>query len=331
MHKGSRSGKWLRKAGGLFPPTPFRARRAVSVTSVVQNAVLYIGIENAFWVNKSCRKAKDSFNGLKHKSALNRHAAVHWMDTTASIQLKFMRPLDGQTRYNPIETCVSMGWTQRPPPRPASRRFHPPLSRTRTLYQNRRARIKRGGGKVGKWNGGKVAAIRCRGGYAGYVSRNPSTDGSMGLLNHAPGIAKPPNLHDIADHDIIDGEVSNVYAVVNIACIWIRIVCRKGKRCIKAIQNSPLGIIPQPLRCIRIPQPERDVPNSLGYLIVKLRRILKSKPAAQHPRSPASQKTPLRVTFALGSRGKSANIPKAVPYRCRNPNRQENIYNLPQA
>ena len=107
----------MRKAGGLFPPTPFRARRAVSVTSVVQNAVLYIGIENAFWVNKSCRKAKDSFNGLKHKSALNRHAAVHWMDTTASIQLKFMRPLDGQTRYNPIETCVSMGWTQRPPPR----------------------------------------------------------------------------------------------------------------------------------------------------------------------------------------------------------------------
>ena len=106
----------MRKAGGLFPPTPFRARRAASETSVVQNAVLYIGIENAFWVNKSCRKAKDSFNGLKHKSALNRHAAVHWTDTTASIQLKFMRPLDGQTRYNPIETCVSMGWTQRPPP-----------------------------------------------------------------------------------------------------------------------------------------------------------------------------------------------------------------------
>ena len=116
MHKGSRSGKWLRKAGGLFPPTPFRARRAASVTSVVQNAVLYIGIENAFWVKKSCRKAKDSFNGLKRKSALDRHATVHWMDTTASIQLKFMRPLDGQTRYNPIETCVSMGWTQRPPP-----------------------------------------------------------------------------------------------------------------------------------------------------------------------------------------------------------------------
>ena len=116
MHKGSRSGKWLRKAGGLFPPTPFRARRAVSVTSVVQNAVLYIGIENAFWVKKPCRKAKDSFNGLKRKSALDRHATVHWMDTTASIQLKFMRPLDGQTRYNPIETCVSMGWTQRPPP-----------------------------------------------------------------------------------------------------------------------------------------------------------------------------------------------------------------------
>ena len=207
----------------------------------------------------------------------------------------------------------------------------PSPGRTRQVIQIRRARIERGGGKVGKWNGGKVAAIRCRGGYAGYVSRNPSTDGSMGLWNHAPGIAKPPNLHDIADHDIIDGEVSNVYAVVNIACIWIRIVWRKGKRCIKAIQNSPLGIIPQPLRCIRTPQPERDVPNSLGYLIVKLRRILKSKPAAQHPRSPASQKTPLRVTFVLGSRGKSANIPKAVPYRCRNPNRQENIYNLPQA
>ena len=117
MHKGSRSGKWLRKAGGLFPPTPFRARRAVSVTSVVQNAVLYIGIENALWVKKSCRKAKESFNGLKLKSALDRHAAVHWMDTTASILLKFMRPLDGQARYNPIETCVSMGWTQRPPPR----------------------------------------------------------------------------------------------------------------------------------------------------------------------------------------------------------------------
>ena len=29
--------------------------------------------------------------------------------------------------------------------RPASRQFHPPLSRTRKLYQNRRARIKRGG------------------------------------------------------------------------------------------------------------------------------------------------------------------------------------------
>ena len=116
MHKGSRSGKWLRKAGGLFPLTPFRARRAVSVTSVVQNAVLYIGIENAFWVKKPCRKAKDSFNGLKRKSALDRHATVHWMDMTASILLKFMRPLDGQTRFNPIETCVSMGWTQRPPP-----------------------------------------------------------------------------------------------------------------------------------------------------------------------------------------------------------------------
>ena len=55
-------------------------------------------------------------NGLKRTCALDRHAAVHWMDTTASIQLKFMRPLDGQTRFNPIETCVSMGWTQRPPP-----------------------------------------------------------------------------------------------------------------------------------------------------------------------------------------------------------------------
>ena len=137
----------MRKAGGLFPPTPFRARRAVSVTSVVQNAVLYIGIENAFWVKKPCRKAKDSFNGLKRKSALDRHATVHWMDTTASIQLKFMRPLDGQTRYNPIETCVSMGWTQRPLPargiyRPASRRFHPPLSRTHTLYHNRRIAVK---------------------------------------------------------------------------------------------------------------------------------------------------------------------------------------------
>ena len=107
---------WLRKAEGLISPTTFRVRRAVSETSVVQNAVLYIGIENAFWVKKSCRKAKDSFNGLKRKSALDRHATVHWMDTTASIQLKFMRPLDGQTRYNPIETCVSMGWTQRPPP-----------------------------------------------------------------------------------------------------------------------------------------------------------------------------------------------------------------------
>ena len=32
--------------------------------------------------------------------------------------------------------------------RPASRRFHPPLSRTRKLYQNRRARIKR----VSPWN-----------------------------------------------------------------------------------------------------------------------------------------------------------------------------------
>ena len=107
----------MRKAEGLVSPTTFRVRRAVSESSVVQNAVLYIGIENALWVKKSCRKAKDSFNGLKLKSALDRHAAVHWMDTTTSIQLKFMRPLDGQTRYNPIETCVSMGWTQRPPPR----------------------------------------------------------------------------------------------------------------------------------------------------------------------------------------------------------------------
>ena len=107
---------WLRKAEGLVSPTTFRVRRAVSESSVVQNAMLYIGIENTFWVKKSCRKAKDSFNGLKRKSALDRHATVHWMDTTASIQLKFMRPLDGQTRYNPIETCVSIGWTQRPLP-----------------------------------------------------------------------------------------------------------------------------------------------------------------------------------------------------------------------
>ena len=114
MHKGSRSGKWLRKAGGLFPPTPFRARRAVSVTSVVQNAVLYIGIENAFWVKKPCRKAKDSFNGLKRKSALDRHAVVHWMDMTTSIRLKFMCPSDGRSRFNPIENRMSIGWTQRP-------------------------------------------------------------------------------------------------------------------------------------------------------------------------------------------------------------------------
>ena len=34
--------------------------------------------------------------------------------------------------------------------RPASRRFHPPLSRTRKLYQNHRARIKRGGLQIHK-------------------------------------------------------------------------------------------------------------------------------------------------------------------------------------
>ena len=27
-----------------------------------------------------------------------------------------MRPLDGQTRFNSIETCVSIEWTQRTPP-----------------------------------------------------------------------------------------------------------------------------------------------------------------------------------------------------------------------
>ncbi len=27
-----------------------------------------------------------------------------------------MRPLDGQTRFNSIETFVPIGWTQRPPP-----------------------------------------------------------------------------------------------------------------------------------------------------------------------------------------------------------------------
>ena len=132
-HNNKRNEGWLRKAEGLVSPTTFRVRRAVSESSVVQNAVLYIGIENALWVKKSCRKAKDSFNGLKRKSALDRHTTVHWMDMTASIQLKFMRPLDGQTRFNSIETCVPMGWTQRPPPRPASRRFHPPLSRTQRI------------------------------------------------------------------------------------------------------------------------------------------------------------------------------------------------------
>ena len=43
---------WLRKAEGLISPTPFRARRAVSETSVVQNAVLYIGAANALWASK---------------------------------------------------------------------------------------------------------------------------------------------------------------------------------------------------------------------------------------------------------------------------------------
>ena len=37
------------------------------------------------------------------------------MDRHISIQLKLMRPLDGQTRFNSIETFVSIGWTQRPP------------------------------------------------------------------------------------------------------------------------------------------------------------------------------------------------------------------------
>ena len=151
----------MRKARGLFPPTPFRARRAVSVTSVVANPCKRSWSASGHWGAVST-----SLPLLKRKSALDRHATVHWMDTTASIQLKFMRPLDGQTRYNLIETCVSMGWTQSPPLptrgiyRPASRRLHPHLSRTRKLYQNRRAAVK-----------SKTCILRDNGFYVLYVGR----------------------------------------------------------------------------------------------------------------------------------------------------------------
>ena len=42
------------------------------------------------------------------------------MDTTTSIQWKFMCQLDGQARFNSIETSTSIGWTQRPPPHAGS-------------------------------------------------------------------------------------------------------------------------------------------------------------------------------------------------------------------
>ena len=62
------------------------------------------------------------------------------MDRHVTIQLKLACPWDGRKAPLPTREIY----------RSASRRFHPPLSRTRTLYHNRRARIKRGGSFVGR-------------------------------------------------------------------------------------------------------------------------------------------------------------------------------------